>query len=511
LRSPERLAARVPGPLTWGVAGWWGWGVGGSAVFVGRDRELSRLRTVVGGGEARLLLVTGDAGVGKTGFVSEAMGRVAGDGGVVVWGGCLPMRESLPLLPVVDALGELSRIDRGALLDEALARTPGYVQVEVVRLLPQRGGEAAESSGVIDAGQRDRLFAAIAELLGAVARRRRIVLVVEDVHWADSATLDCLTFLTRARRDQGPTVVTTCRSDEAPLASHVVEWLAHVRGLAGTAEVRLDPLTRAETAQQVAALVGTPAPAPVVDKLYARTEGNPFFIEQLVAAAWPAGGLGSAAGLPVRLAELLVARAGRCVGAARTVLSALAVAGRPLTEGMLAVVGELEVEDVRRGLRELAAARLLADPGAGGEQRPRHALLAEAVAADLLPGERVAFHERMAAALQAAGDNVLIAEAAGTGPPPSGSLRNFQPGCAPARPPRACSATPRPRGTGGEPSNSAGSYRTRNNRPPSTCPGCISGASTRSMQLARRNAAASSLRRPTAASPTIPTRPSPHR
>jgi len=146
--------------------------VGGSAVFVGRDRELARLREVVGGGEARLLLVVGDAGVGKTRLVTQAMWRVAADGAVVVWGGCLPMRETLPLLPVVDALSELGRIDRGELLDDALAATPRYVQVELARLLPQRGGESAESSGPGDGGPRERLFAAIAELLGAVAQRR---------------------------------------------------------------------------------------------------------------------------------------------------------------------------------------------------------------------------------------------------------------------------------------------------------------------------------------------------
>ncbi len=380
--------------------------------FVGRDRELSRLRAVVGAGEARLLLVVGDAGIGKTGLVTEAMGRVAADGAVVVGGGCLPMRETLPLLPVVDALRELSRIDRGELLENALAETPRYVQVEVARLLPQRGGNGAKSSGPADGG-RERLFAAIAELLGAAAQRRRVVLVVEDVHWADSATLDCLTFLTRGRLDPGLTVVTTCRSDEAQLASHVVEWLAHVRGIAGVVEVRLDPLTRAETAAQVAALEGTPAPAPVIDKLYARTEGNPFFTEQLVAAASPDGGLGAAAGLPARLAELLVTRTARCAGAARTVLSALSVAGRPLGEDLLEAVSGLEIEDVRRGLRELTAARLLADSGGGAEQRPRHALLAEVVTAALLPGERVAFHERMATALQAVGDDALAAEEAG--------------------------------------------------------------------------------------------------
>ena len=391
--------------------GWWAVRVGGSAAFVGRDRELSRLQAVVGGGE-RLLLVIGDAGVGKTRFVSEGMRRAAVGDVVSVWGGCLPVRETLPLLPVADALGELSRVDRGELLESALAVTPEYVRVEVERLLPQLGS-GAEPSGREESWQRERLFAAVAELLDAAAQRRRIVLILEDVHWADTATLDCLTFLTRARRDSGLTVVMTCRGDEAPLGPHVVEWLAHVRGRGGVAEMRLGPLSRDEVAEQIAALAGSPASTLVVDELYARAEGNPFFTEQLVAAASTESGLRAGITLPARLAELLVARSGRCGGAARTVLSALAVAGRPLDEDLLAAVSGLDVENVRGGLRELAAARLLADGNARGEHRPRHALLAEAVAAELLPGEQAGFHERAAGALQASADDALAAEVAG--------------------------------------------------------------------------------------------------
>ena len=123
------------------------------------------------------------------------------------------------------------------------------------------------------------------------------------------------------------------------------------------------------------------------------------------------GGLRVPAGLPARLAELLAARAGRCAGDARAVLAGLAVAGRSLGEDLLAAVTGLEAETVRRGLRELAAARLLAEDTSGGGHRPRHALLGEAVAAGLLPGERAVLHERAARAL--AGDPALAAEVAG--------------------------------------------------------------------------------------------------
>jgi DNA-binding CsgD family transcriptional regulator/tetratricopeptide (TPR) repeat protein len=394
----------------WGF-GWWAGRVVGLVGFVGREGELSRLLSAVGG-DARLVLVTGDAGVGKTRFVTEGMRRVAAGGTVVAWGGCLPMRETLPLLPLVDALGELNRMDRGAVLESALEVAPRYVRVEVARLLPELGPETVEAAGP-ETGQRDRLFAAIADLFGGVARRRRIVLVVEDVHWADAATLDCLTFLTRARRDPAVPVVVTCRSDEAPLEPHVVDWLARSRERGGVVQVGLGPLSRDEVAEHVAVISGSPAPAAAVDELYARAEGNPFFTEQLVAAASAEGGLAAGVGLPARLAELLVTRAARCSGVARTVLSTLAVAGRPLGEELIGAVSGLVADDVRSGLRELTAARLLADAAAAGEQRPRHALLAEAVAADLLPGEKTSLHERLAEALRVAGDDAFVAEVAG--------------------------------------------------------------------------------------------------
>ena len=382
--------------------------------FVGRERELSRLRTALGG-DTPMVLVVGDAGVGKTRFAAEGMRWAEAQGMVPVWGGCLPLAEKLPLLPVAEALGELSSLDGGGLMEAALGVVPPYVRPEVERLLSQLGPGGAFVGGRGEGWWRERLFAGMAELLSAVAKRGGVGLVIEDVHWADSATLDCLTFLARAGGAL-LTVVATCRSDEAPLDAHVAGWLAHVRGRAGMEEIRLHPLSREEVAEEIAALVGGPPPAWLVDDVYARGEGNPFFTEQLIAAAHeesPDGVLRAPAGLPARLAELLAARSGRCSGHAQVVLRALAVAGRPLTEALLGAINRSDLDAVRRALRELASARLLAESTPEGGYRLRHALLAEAVAADLLPGERVALHERTARALQATGDQTLAAEAAG--------------------------------------------------------------------------------------------------
>jgi len=387
--------------------------VAGSAGFVGRERELSLLRAALGG-DARLLLVVGDAGVGKTRLVAEGMRPAAAAGTVPLWGGCLPLAEKLPLLPVREALGELRRVEGGRVLEAALAVAPRFVRAEVGRLLPQLGDGEGEEGVRGEAWRRDRLFAAVAELLAAVAGRCPVGLVVEDVHWADSATLDLLTFLARAGR-RSVALVVTCRSDEVPLEPLVAEWLAHARGSERVEEIRLGPLSRAESAEQIVRLGGGQLPARLADELRARAEGNPFFTEQLLAAALAAraGGAGDLAGLPARLADLLLARAGGCGADARRLLEALAVAGRPLTEDLLAGITGLAAEAVGAGLRELAAARLLAENIPGGAYRPRHALLAEAVTASLLPGERARLHERAAQALTAAGDGSMVAEVAG--------------------------------------------------------------------------------------------------
>ena len=334
--------------------------------FVGRERELSRLEGALAG-DARLVLVVGDAGIGKTRFAGEGMRRAAAAGMVCVFGGCLPLAGELPLLPVADALGELNRLAGGELLEDALNRVPRYVRAEVARLLPQLETAEPVRAGRAGGWQRDRLFSAVAELLDAVAGESGFVAVIEDVHWADGATLDCLTYLARAGGSGALTVVVTCRGDEVPLDGQVTGWLAHARGAGGVEEIRLGPLSRAEAAQQIAGLVGEEPPSGFADDLYVRAEGNPFFTEQLVAAAL-AGQGGDAllppSGLPERLADLLLARVSHAGEDARAVLAALAVAGRALTEDMLAAIAGLGVDAVRGAVQELAAARLLAT-GAG--------------------------------------------------------------------------------------------------------------------------------------------------
>jgi DNA-binding CsgD family transcriptional regulator len=384
----------------------------GTGAFVGRKGELSRLQAALAE-RARLVLVIGDAGIGKTRLVAEGLACATAGGMLAVAGGCLLLSAKLPLLPVADALGELSHLNGGGPFEAALEAAPAYVRSEVARLLPKLAAAEPDSGEPVEAWRYERLFAGVAELLGGVARRSPLVLLIEDVHWADGATLDFLTYLVRPSRDSAVSVVVTCRSDEVPLDAVVADWLTQVRRDAGVEEIRLGPLSNGDVAEQITALIGAPPPVGLVEEVYARAEGHPFFTEQLVAAAIiDSVQPGKPVALPARLAELLVARAARCGADGQAVLAALAVAGRPLSEGPLGEVTGLDVEAVRAAVHELTGARLLAAPADLGH-RPRHALLAEAVATELLPGERASLHERVARALENTGDQMLAAEAAG--------------------------------------------------------------------------------------------------
>jgi predicted ATPase len=252
--------------------------VAGPVALAGRARELSRLLVALGG-DARLVLVTGEAGVGKTRFTAEGIARASAGRMVVVRGECLPLAHEIPLLAVSAALRELAAMDGGAVLDAALETAPGFARGEVGRLLLALGlGGGSAAGGRDGEWRRQRLLSAVAELLDRLAGEpgAALVLIVEDVHWADIATLDFLTFLARPGRRSGVKVVVTCCSDEAPLAAPVADWLAEARSDARVEEIALGPLSRAEVAEQVATLVGGAVSPTLVDELFARAEGNPF-------------------------------------------------------------------------------------------------------------------------------------------------------------------------------------------------------------------------------------------
>jgi predicted ATPase len=303
-----------------------------AAPLVGRSADLSRLLDVLGGGAAeRTVLVLGDAGIGKSRLLWEAVQQLTRVGATVLQGGCLPLTEALPLLPIVEALRGLARLEDGRLISGALAGQPGYVRQEIARLLPELGAGSGDLvSGPGEGWQRERLFTAVRELLAAANARRRIVLVVEDLHWADRTTLDLLRFLDGSAVPGPIPLAVSCRGDEPVTGSALLDWLAAARSAPSVAELILGPLGPEPATEQAAALLGQlPTPATLA-ALYRRTAGNPFFTEQLIAAGLPTveeGGPSMAVTMPAGLAALLSARVRRASPPARQVLAALAVAG----------------------------------------------------------------------------------------------------------------------------------------------------------------------------------------
>ncbi|HWD43496.1 MAG TPA: AAA family ATPase [Actinomycetota bacterium] len=313
------------------------------------ERELA-LETLGGwfaearAGRGRLVLVGGEAGVGKTALVSEFALRHR-RAARVLWGACDPLTTPRPLGPLADVAQAL-----GGRLDQLLR----------------------------DEAPREALFPALLERL----RDSRVVtvLVIEDVHWADEATLDLLRFLARRLGPAAALLVVTYRDDEVgPL--HPLQLLAgDLASSALVRRLRLAPLSR----QAVAVLAGPHGVDP--DALCETTGGNPFFVTEVLAAGQEA--------IPDTVTDAVLARAARLSPAARQVLDAAAVVAPPVETWLLA-----EAAGATPGhLDECVAAGMLQGQAAGGVGF-RHELARLAVERALGPGRRADLHGRALAAL----------------------------------------------------------------------------------------------------------------
>jgi DNA-binding CsgD family transcriptional regulator len=357
--------------------------VPGSA-FIGRAAELSRLDGVLGQaerGSPRVVLVAGDAGVGKTRLLLALADRARRRGMRVLMGACVELGDiGLPYLPVVDALRELADDpEESSLLAGAATTAPG-----LGRLLP--GIERAGPTGG-DVDQLQVLDAVRAVLVG-LSERSPVLLVLEDLHWADRATRDLVAFLARTLRSGRVTLVVSYRSDDLHRRHPLRPLLAELVRLPTVERLELAPFTRTELAEQLEAIAGAPMRAEQVAGIYDRSEGNPFYAEQLLAA----GADDTGSELPATLAEVLLARVQGLSEPARHVLAVAAVAGRRVPHQLLAeVAGEPEA-DLERGLHEAVGAGVLTSEAATGSYAFRHALLQEAVYGDLLPGEQARLH-----------------------------------------------------------------------------------------------------------------------
>lgn len=364
-----------------------------STPLVGRSTEMATLLTAVDDartGRAGALLLAGDAGVGKTRLLDEVATGAQERGFGVLVGHCTNFGDAeLPYLPFTEIFGRLAQ-DQPALVEGLLADYPA-----IGRLLPTHrliGAPATPQDAPID---RAALFDAVLGALTAIAAAEPLLLVIEDAHWADDSTRDLIGFLFTRLSSQRIALLVSYRSDDLhrrhPLRRVIGEWSRIPR----VHRLNLLPLDADESRALLSALLTEPLAEREVQRILDRAGGNAFFTEELVAAS----SLGDPCVVPPELADLLLVRLDAVSEDARQVARVITVAGRRVPHTLLSAVAGVPERELETALRELIDAHVIEHPGESGYYF-RHALLAEAVYDDLLPGERVRLHASYATALE---------------------------------------------------------------------------------------------------------------
>ncbi|MFS3127379.1 helix-turn-helix transcriptional regulator [Nocardioides sp. Bht2] len=369
---------------------------GSQQTLVGRDRELDELSSMLAitspGSAARrdfhITLLAGDAGVGKTRLLTELRDRAFAQGWQVAAGHCLDFGDSaLPYLPFSEILGRLASSS-----PEVVERI-GALHPGLARLQPGRRvlSDDADERTAVD---RAELFEALHALFAAAAAERPLLVVIEDAHWADSSTLDLISFFCSRPFDEPVAMVVSYRGEDLhrrhPLRAKVAAWTR----IAGVGRMQLNPLDDAAVRQMALELHPEPITELDLAGIVDRAEGNAFFVEELVGAAKA----GAGAGVPDDLADLLLVRLDRLDDQARQVVRVMSAAGRRVSHELLAAASGLDDVALEQGLRAAVESHVVVAAGRHGYAF-RHALLAEAVYDDLLPGERVRLHAAYAEAL----------------------------------------------------------------------------------------------------------------
>jgi DNA-binding CsgD family transcriptional regulator len=390
---------------------------GALSPFVGRGAELAELTAALeeaAGGTGRCVVVGGEAGVGKSRLLAEGQAYARTLGFSVFEGTSFPFDATIPLSPFADLLRAALRGRQPAELAEELGSLAGdlaSVLPELAVRLPGTTGDARPTPEP----EKQRLFGAITTCLLRQADAAPALLVLEDLHWADDVSLELFVVLARQLSGRRVVLLGTYRSDEAgtPLDSAIAQLRrSHVAGM-----VELPAFTPGETADFVGHLLGgRRLRADALDELYALTEGNPFFIEEVVKSLGSSGaGLAqdsgatrlplSVVGPPSSIREAVRRRLSLLSEPACQLLTVAAVAGRRFEFEVLERVTGIDEPGLIAILHELVDANLVREESAD-RFAFRHALTRQAVLSTMLGRERQQLHARVAAAVAAGGSQL---------------------------------------------------------------------------------------------------------
>ncbi len=354
-----------------------------SEEFVGRRAELALFdRAIVDArrGLPSVLLIGGDAGIGKTTLVSEGASRA--DVALYLGRSTHIGGDTIPLAPLADLLRQVRRAAPEVLIETAdLAALQRWLGPDTVV------GDESEIP-------RGGLFVAVLELIARLAVDDAVVVAFDDLHWADTVTWDLFEYLARNVIDEQVVLAGTYRANEVNANPSQRRRLAELSRIPAAHRILITGLDRDDVAERVTALIGEPAPSALVEQVMRRGQGNPFFTRELV-AAHVAGET-----IPMVLSDLISAEIAGLDDHARHVLGAVAAIGRDVGHEFLAAVIGLHDDALETALRTVIDAQLLVVDNTSNTYRFRHPLLGEVVYSDLLPPQRTRLHGRIADSLQ---------------------------------------------------------------------------------------------------------------
>lgn len=381
-------------------------------ILIGRSPHLATINRHLNQaqeGRGQTLLIAGEAGLGKSRLVAEITAQVASQGWLVLSGHCYETEAALPYAPIIELLRAFNAGRSPAKVMPFFDAAPA----EFVSLLPELAAHWPHLPASVFAANPDkyRLFQAMAQFCAALAAEQPLLLIIEDLHWCDEASLELLLYLARRLTTHSVILLLTFRSDETgPELTHFLAQLDRGR-LA--AEIALSPLTREQVDRMLQAIFNQPRPTRLefLETLYALTEGNPFFIEETLKSMVMAGDIFYAEDglwdrkplhelrIPRSVQDAVQQRRRQLSANAQQLLTLAAVVGRHFDFTLLQrLTGHTEAELLAQ-FKELMAAQFITE--ASAEQFAfRHALTREAIYTTLLARERRHWHQRIAETLE---------------------------------------------------------------------------------------------------------------
>ncbi|MDX1658226.1 MAG: AAA family ATPase, partial [Nitriliruptorales bacterium] len=345
-------------------------------------------------------------GIGKSRLLSALIDGAARRGFTTMVGHCIDMGEgALPFAPVAQALrSSVRRVD-----DDAVDQVTGPGRSALARILPELADGSA--SDVRQEGEaRAHVFAAVMDMLGRIAADQPLLVAFEDIHWADRSTLDLLDYIARNLLTESLLVVASFRTDELHRRHPLRVPLAELGRLRRVTRIDLAPFGADDVAAQLARILDRPPDPELVEIISERSGGNPFYVEELLAAVRDQDGELRPDVLPPALHDVVAGRVEALPDDVRGVLAVAAVAGERVDHRLLELVDRLGDLDLVGALRQAVEHGVLLTDAEG--YRFRHALVREVIYDDLLPGERTSLHRAIAETLEAHPD--AAARGAGT-------------------------------------------------------------------------------------------------